>query len=216
MRGKRPVPASEQQDQRIIPASAGQTGHTVHPFGATTDHPRECGANPRFDRRQASKQGSSPRVRGKLTIQKKPAYPRRIIPASAGQTEPPACRHRQRSDHPRECGANWETVWNAIVAFGSSPRVRGKRRCRWGPRARARIIPASAGQTSSSRPASCPATDHPRECGANGQESQTIQSRCGSSPRVRGKRQPDASRRRLSRIIPASAGQTHSRSVRYR
>ncbi len=50
--------------------------------------------------------------------------------------------------------------------------------------------------------------DHPRACGANSRYSATPSDRCGSSPRMRGKRRARAYASLLLRIIPAHAGQT--------
>ena len=53
-------------DGRIIPARAGQTISAALMDGATTDHPRACGANVNPWTSSESMVGSSPRVRGKL------------------------------------------------------------------------------------------------------------------------------------------------------
>ena len=73
-----------------------------------------------------------------------------------------------------------------------------------------RIIPAHAGQTSTTQQAASAETDHPRACEANGFRHCGHCNHIGSSPRMRGKRL------RISRwcygrwIIPAHAGQTLS------
>ena len=92
--------------------------------------------------------------------------------------------------------------------YGSSPRVRGKRRHARRLRARLRIIPARAGQTAVVLwpVRACP--DHPRACGANVMSSPFLVMRDGSSPRVRGKRGVECSAADAARIIPARAGQT--------
>ena len=111
--------------------------------------------------------GSSPRVRGKLEIQREHAQQQRIIPASAGQTGTFSYRGRLLSDHPRECGANGRPPQEIVGAVGSSPRVRGKHTAKLCYQHGERIIPASAGQTSPRWLAPSFRTDHPRECGAN-------------------------------------------------
>ncbi|KFI72985.1 hypothetical protein BMIN_0697 [Bifidobacterium minimum] len=131
--------------------------------------------------------GSSPRVRGKPASHYGESLRTGIIPASAGQTDRRACDGRFDSDHPRECGANLLEEETPGRIEGSSPRVRGK------PSGMAvwpwssRIIPASAGQTRPNSTRSRHDTDHPRECGANVNESYTESTGTGSSPRVRGK-----------------------------
>ena len=111
--------------------------------------------------------GSSPLVRGKPARTRQPCIHSRIIPACAGQTVLVVPCHDWCPDHPRLCGANEKLILAKAVGIGSSPLVRGKRDLDEIHVLPVRIVPACAGQTSSSHPASCPATDHPRLCGAN-------------------------------------------------
>ena len=208
---------------RIIPARAGQTssrdppppvfvrsiparaGQTVSPRIQTTcpsDHPRACGANIEHLERQQRKYGSSPRVRGKLRGQPKPASPHRIIPARAGQTLSSFLRMCWDSDHPRACGANASYGYRGGCLRGSSPRVRGKQREGAELRLSGRIIPARAGQTARRSTRRRTSPDHPRACGANAAIGGGYP-RFGSSPRVRGKQQFEVRGRLLDRIIPA-------------
>ena len=94
---------------------------------------------------------------------------------------------------------------------GSSPRVRGKRPLMSTTFAKARIIPARAGQTPSLCATASTRTDHPRACGANLSTVASIGVSPGSSPRVRGKRKEGTSIMASCRIIPARAGQTSRR-----
>ena len=71
---------------RITPACAGKTASTRRKTGATRDHPRMCGENPK-------------RYAGILT-------PFGITPACAGKTCPSSCIRDCRRDHPRMCGEN--------------------------------------------------------------------------------------------------------------
>ena len=193
---------------RIIPASAGQTSRRWCRRPVSQDHPRECGANSQEQTKNTMKLGSSPRVRGKRHVPPSCRCKRRIIPASAGQTQ--ACFRLVRcfADHPRECGANGIYLTDSEKADGSSPRVRGKRRVKARELHRVRIIPASAGQTMLFVVVVAMITDHPRECGANSDGPANRCSMLGSSPRVRGKQARRTGIRRQRRIIPASAGQT--------
>ena len=151
------------------------------------DHPRACGANVRGARYAVLRDGSSPRVRGKPGGDPPVGHQLRIIPARAGQT--PACSHCRRTfpDHPRACGAN--LLLNSVSSrlFGSSPRVRGKPTVCVPPTRTVRIIPARAGQTQTAFQNMEKGSDHPRACGANPSAGRCSRSRCGSSPRVRGK-----------------------------
>ena len=152
---------------RIIPARAGQTrcrsGNILYP----PDHPRACGANLASRRFHNGLSGSSPRVRGKLKGVFAGAGTLRIIPARAGQTRSMSPHSSPYPDHPRACGANENAASVAVAESGSSPRVRGKRRC---PRVTSpvnRIIPARAGQTGGGAHRVGRGADHPRACGAN-------------------------------------------------
>ena len=188
VRGKHSTLTNLRLSERIIPASAGQTWRPTASNPSRPDHPRECGANAGSGSRRARHHGSSPRVRGKQLGVRRERSPARIIPASAGQT-----KHRRRTfggqaDHPRECGANALSTYSIAAVTGSSPRVRGKRPTRRSDRRHRRIIPASAGQTTVVFARWLPASDHPRECGANGTFGGQVGDWYGSSPRVRGKR----------------------------
>ena len=156
----------------------------------------------------ATKVGSSPRVRGKRGQRLLDGGGVRIIPARAGQTFPHNTRTSWCSDHPRACGANPELEGPRAWYYGSSPRVRGKRLCVVGSRIPGRIIPARAGQTSSTSRNRSSRSDHPRACGANVSLLLDVLAEDGSSPRVRGKRAQVGDFERLHRIIPARAGQT--------
>ena len=192
VRGKRVPGTRPPVFVRSIPAHAGQT---VSPRIQTTcpsDHPRACGANIEHLERQQRKYGSSPRVRGKLRGQPKPASPHRIIPARAGQTLSSFLRMCWDSDHPRACGANASYGYRGGCLRGSSPRVRGKQREGAELRLSGRIIPARAGQTARRSTRRRTSPDHPRACGANAAIGGGVSS---------------------LRIIPARAGQTAVRGA---
>ena len=190
MRGKLLFRDIRKPRARIIPARAGQTHADRRQGGRTSDHPRACGANVVARLRGREDHGSSPRVRGKHVQAVPLAHQPRIIPARAGQTAKRTETRCRASDHPRACGANYPTVWEATSKNGSSPRVRGKPHGAARPLHAARIIPARAGQTGTDERRRGAPSDHPRACGAN---------------------QLDARRHhRRRRIIPARAGQTQS------
>ena len=70
-------------------------------------------------------------------------------------------------DHPRVCGKNDITSWEALFGLGSPPRVREKQgnfnlRCSFSG-----ITPACAGKTLSAVVAYLVSRDHPRVCGKN-------------------------------------------------
>ena len=149
-------------------------------------------------------------MRGKLACTGAVVRVARIIPASAGQTTAERLAELERTDHPRECGANHVHGAYGEVDDGSSPRVRGKLRHLPQQRVRLRIIPASAGQTAGVSDSRQNSADHPRECGANSDRCPSWRCTAGSSPRVRGKLARSPLIHLRQRIIPASAGQTPS------
>ena len=97
----------------------------------------------------------------------------------------------------------------ALARFcGSSPHPRGIRDLTDRKAARQRIIPASAGNTSSQHDAPPLLRDHPRIRGEYAMMLARIAEITGSSPHPRGIPQDDQSRRWRGGIIPASAGNT--------
>ena len=152
----------------LIPACAGQTTRSLWRSGASSAHPRVCGADLASASHAWNCGGSSPRVRGRPAWNCADCRNVGLIPACAGQTRGP------QSGNPR--------------APGSSPRVRGRRSSRSPSLSAARLIPACAGQTrrrltrSSRRVGSSPRVRgrllhrtnrhhsegaHPRVCGAD-------------------------------------------------
>ena len=136
--------------------------------------------------------GSSPRMRGKLTLRRRHDHCERIIPAHAGQTDLDKFYGDVNADHPRACGANDRTPLETLTIFGSSPRMRGKPGSDSARRGRIRIIPAHAGQTTIFLFNSARWSDHPRACGANPCRPPIRWMNTGSSPRMRGKRRGPA------------------------
>ena len=91
--------------------------------------------------------GSSPRGRGKLSVDPELGDRVGLIPAWAGKTEVAKCHGLKIQAHPRVGGENETSPDAQHRAGGSSPRGRGKlartkRRC-----GRERLIPAWAGKT---------------------------------------------------------------------
>ena len=167
MRGKRRFSRSTRRDGRIIPAHAGQTEKSHQKQWFAPDHPRACGANLPPMPAIPIAAGSSPRMRGKLTLRRRHDHCERIIPAHAGQTDLDKFYGDVNADHPRACGANSVIAIDAMVVPGSSPRMRGKRDAEKRRVHRERIIPAHAGQTYQRYSQRDRSADHPRACGAN-------------------------------------------------
>ena len=195
--------------QGIIPARAGFTLARKYTGIATADHPRSRGVYRGRTTPTTGRPGSSPLARG--------------LPGRA-------CRSPSTSwDHPRSRGVYSSPCPTAGRRQGSSPLARGLLRGPPVADVRARIIPARAGFTSSSRspaPASCwiiPAragftadhlaqravpTDHPRSRGVYALKRSLGSSTGGSSPLARGLRRTVVGSVPPARIIPARAGFT--------
>jgi len=152
---------------RLIPAGAGQissiyTGHGLH-----TAHPRGCGADPLKTTSKYTIQGSSPRVRGRLSLQTKLDGSKGLIPAGAGQILLACCR--------------------VLLSWGSSPRVRGRSQEADTLASMVGLIPAGAGQIGMWAWWKACLRAHPRGCGADFTYSAFTTHNHGSSPRVRGR-----------------------------
>ena len=210
MRGKLGDPGGGVAARRIIPAHAGQTKPAWHRSLMPSDHPRACGANSGQPQTGGDDFGSSPRMRGKPAARSRRVMRVRIIPAHAGQTSAAARAGWSRPDHPRACGANVLTLHLHHAASGSSPRMRGKRLDFKGFELKSRIIPAHAGQTTTTGACDAATKDHPRACGANAKWLRSCPAPSGSSPRMRGKLADETAVVTASRIIPAHAGQTNT------
>ena len=90
----------------IIPAHAGLTEQVRAGAQWRRDHPRACGAHYQKTIDYVEKMGSSPRMRGSLSLEPMKHGEHGIIPAHAGLTNN---RHNGMGvlrDHPRACGAH--------------------------------------------------------------------------------------------------------------
>ena len=86
MRGTRLVPSHRNCCRGIIPAYAGNTGAFEAVIALLRDHPRVCGEHSTTSRSAATGTGSSPRMRGTLTLVSGCVIGAGIIPAYAGNT----------------------------------------------------------------------------------------------------------------------------------
>ena len=149
----------------IIPACAGSTPPTIARRFSSGDHPRMCGEHPGITRISLSSTGSSPHVRGALTLTLLSMRTAGIIPACAGSTSLISCTAVLPRDHPRMCGEHTPLARFSTDSGGSSPHVRGARDGIGIAVVAIGIIPACAGST-----VRCPnpirrPRDHPRMCG---------------------------------------------------
>ena len=152
---------------RLIPAGAGQMPPTVPSACAQWAHPRRCGADFSTCSRSPLTEGSSPQVRGRLSLLFQYSSSTGLIPAGAGQIAPSANGHNKTRAHPRRCGADPYHSGVPGAGGGSSPQVRGRSRragCTDNP---PRLIPAGAGQIAWSHSTAIRGGAHPRRCGAD-------------------------------------------------
>ena len=198
----------EDRDRGIIPAYAGSTDARPGRPPRGGDHSRIRGEHLLALLAIGTTSGSSPHTRGAPRTHREDTVFIRIIPAYAGNTQPAICATTGRGDHPRIRGEHSPSRALAEPRTGSSPHTRGTP-----PHLRPaggvhRIIPAYAGNTASSSRSSTARRDHPRIRGEHRRSSPTRARRTGSSPHTRGTPDPGAGPPRVSRIIPAYAGNT--------
>ena len=152
--------------------------------------------------------GSSPRARGTPAQLGAKVRRRRFIPAGAGNTWRRGRTRRGRSVHPRGRGEHGAAGLEGVADGGSSPRARGTPGSERDGALRARFIPAGAGNTTVMRSAMARSTVHPRGRGEHGEGQDADDHQDGSSPRARGTHAHHVDRARMSRFIPAGAGNT--------
>ena len=157
-------------------------------MSALRDHPRVCGEHWRLNVICTTELGSSPRMRGT---------------PNDGPANAPA-----DGDHPRVCGEHRMLAAVLAVLEGSSPRMRGTLFGRQPPRLNRGIIPAYAGNTSTSCRVTGFRRDHPRVCGEHVVSDVLFAVDSGSSPRMRGTPALATSSTSTVGIIPAYAGNT--------
>ena len=106
------------------------------------------------------------------------------------------------------CGENEPLTLKIGDWEGSSPRVRGKRGDLFNIRIELGLIPACAGKTVFVIEMIMAGGAHPRVCGENSRERDSVFVAEGSSPRVRGKLSPSSPVHESRGLIPACAGKT--------
>ena len=193
-------------------------GSSPHTRGARTwqpqsrrrsgDHPRIRGEHAYAGIRDEPTVGSSPHTRGARRGSVKPLRCERIIPAYAGSTNTVHPYTLYNRDHPRIRGEHDTDLAGDVAEDGSSPHTRGALTQYTPTHYITGIIPAYAGSTTPTLPATWRRTDHPRIRG----EHRWLQSRtvggAGSSPHTRGAPEQPSTKSPWCRIIPAYAGST--------
>ncbi len=191
---------------RFIPAGAGNSlGNGVYRV-ALTVHPRGRGEQLITHITNHDSNGSSPRARGTGIMNPLIAGKVRFIPAGAGnRTQTPGVRGVPPV-HPRGRGEQGLMSIITVGGHGSSPRARGTAPTTAWHSPPPRFIPAGAGNRAASLSSRWISSVHPR---GRGEQLLPVTRRYwqgGSSPRARGTAVVDAPLQRLSRFIPAGAG----------
>ena len=145
MRGKEGVALLSGQIVGITPAYAGKRAAANFHLGTTRDHPRVCGEKAFVRSCCASRTGSPPRMRGKVTHCIRYIF---II-----------------WDHPRVCGEKQRKAIEQKRLQGSPPRMRGKVTYDDEHVPGMRITPAYAGKSGHAINPNVCGQDHPRVCG---------------------------------------------------
>ena len=174
-------------------------------------HPRSRGEHSRAANSSRSQPGSSPLSRGTLHQDQGTPDKTRFIPALAGNTRPPSLPAAQTAVHPRSRGEHRTPARGLPSAPGSSPLSRGTQERLARRDLFQRFIPALAGNTPGTSPATRQTAVHPRSRGEHLSAVSRVNSRAGSSPLSRGTQVMQAGNRVFSRFIPALAGNTPRR-----
>ena len=159
--------------------------------------------------------GLSPRTRGKHLPVTGETYDSRSIPAHAGETRSqprPLC---VREVYPRARGGNYTSVYFFRLMYGLSPRTRGKQIALKAREGEARSIPAHAGETRRDTDDRRLGKVYPRARGGNRRRVGQIAAHLGLSPRTRGKRVSTEWSGCAIGSIPAHAGETGARRLRW-
>ena len=152
-------------------------------------------------------------MRGTETISTPKINLKRFIPACAGNRTGAEGSISKNAVHPRVCGEQIPIAHCLDIAVGSSPRVRGTGNQTPRRRQVPRFIPACAGNSVSPLASQGSPSVHPRVCGEQFAASTPFQLPGGSSPRVRGTGWSGPHGNRISRFIPACAGNSKIRAI---
>ena len=146
-RGKPDDFRSAGEQDRSIPAWAGETPPTPAAWRTIGVYPRVGGGNLYPDAPAVGTDGLSPRGRGKPQVRIVEQGLTRSIPAWAGETRVIGGDRWQAGVYPRVGGGNGSIQGVYALVGGLSPRGRGKLIIKAGHISRERSIPAWAGET---------------------------------------------------------------------
>ena len=147
------------------PAYAGKSSGLLGINCGHQNHPRVCGEKLQERALERQREGSPPRMRGKVQVRVVLVRVEGITPAYAGKRRHHMLRRLAAEDHPRVCGEKGgAAAWRRRLT-GSPPRMRGKVVCSAKSAISLRITPAYAGKSYHHGRCYGAQEDHPRVCG---------------------------------------------------
>ena len=193
--------------ERSIPAHAGEPDTALAPAPATAVYPRPRGGATLEFSMKSSEAGLSPPTRGSLGVTDAPLVPARSIPAHAGEPYPtPGCSRRERV-YPRPRGGAAGDRAGAPRSRGLSPPTRGSLVRRPLVLEHEGSIPAHAGEPRPTATSTRSSGVYPRPRGGAIPVTVARLAERGLSPPTRGSRQRHRSTPPTERSIPAHAGE---------
>ena len=126
MRGKGAHSIHQLRNRGITPAYAGKSSFIHSSLRYGRDHPRVCGEKHPLRGCCYSRQGSPPRMRGKVPAGATLPRLGGITPAYAGKSRRVPAKLAASRDHPRVCGEKKNNYVPFCMTTGSPPRMRGK------------------------------------------------------------------------------------------
>ena len=211
-RGTHSARLADPQDDRFIPAYAGNAPVSAAARLPATVHPRIRGERVNAGNGKNADTGSSPHTRGTPIIRKAAYLKCRFIPAYAGNARSPAWQRPSPAVHPRIRGERLAAVSGLTARNGSSPHTRGTLIVcpRWC--AAQRFIPAYAGNAPAVLTERGGPAVHPRIRGERSGFGSFSVAGNGSSPHTRGTHGYWFLHDAQTRFIPAYAGNASWRS----
>ena len=200
-----PVPSYD-VERRFIPACAGNAFGSSDSCGNQEVHPRMRGERENRFSIAPNIFGSSPHARGTLNRHMAGEFRKRFIPACAGNAATAANASARTSVHPRMRGERASFSRWILTKIGSSPHARGTLPYKEKEEAKARFIPACAGNASVWAVSRSRRSVHPRMRGEREISRRLRGFAVGSSPHARGTPSRLQSCTDARRFIPACAG----------
>ena len=166
-----------------------------------------CGGTTLPGMRPTHARGLSPRVRGNRAKSACAPAAKGTIPACAGEPKVAPVQGGVALDYPRVCGGTRPIRNPASPVWGLSPRVRGNPLCPSRHIPGAQTIPACAGEPYRQTARTAVEMDYPRVCGGTCRGAARPCKCGGLSPRVRGNRVSVERTHKVTRTVPACAGE---------